>query len=388
MVVYTCPRCQKQFNQKCVFDKHINRKIPCLVKNIEDINIDDVNIDENVINIDDFYCSICDRHFSRSDALKKHMTSQMHMAYQMRKKTKKAQINNNIKTNAGVINQVIGDKNIIINENYYLLSFGQEEIDKLTTKEKFLIFFSDDNPIIMIIVKTNLNPLRTEYHNVGVTNSKKSGYGIIYNGKAWVRKDIDSILNDLLNSKKADLFKIYAEIKEFLSEGDTKIIENKLYDIGNTITPKLDHHVKFKRKLASNLTTLFYNDRSLVLDAIKKSGKPIIDNTKENDLRCDQYDFDDIDKKMKLKQNMQKNMQRIILKREIAKDLLRQIDGDMIDDDHELLIILIDQTTDLDVIDVIMRLIDKAYCFGYEINNKIVEKQIKKDARMDKILFN
>ena len=121
------------------------------------------------------------------------------------------------------------------------------------------------------------------------------------------------------------------------------------------------------------------------LDAIKKSGKPIIDNnTKENDLRCEHYDFNDIDKKMKLKQNMQK----IILKREIAKDLLRQIDDDMIDDDHELLIILIDQTTDLYVINVIMRLLNKAYCFGNEINNEIIEKQIKKDAKIEKILFN
>ena len=143
MVQYTCERCKLQFNKKSTYDDHLHRKIPCSIK-LEPIE----NNKEN-------YCKICDRHFSRSDALKRHQRSQMH------KSTKGKQVvNNYAKTRNGNINQVIGDKNVIINKNYYFISpFNHEEIDKLTPEEKLAIFASNENPIVMIIIKTNLNPI-------------------------------------------------------------------------------------------------------------------------------------------------------------------------------------------------------------------------------------
>ncbi|XWV26788.1 hypothetical protein QJ857_gp0263 [Tupanvirus soda lake] len=363
MVVYTCERCQKQFSQKCVFDKHVNRKIPCQITN------------EPVIIQKENYCGICNRQFSRSDTLRRHMKSQLH------KKIKEAQINNHIRTNNGVINQIIGDKNIIINENYYFLSpFGQEEIDGLTTKEKFAIFLSDDNPIVMIIVKTNLNPLKPQYHNVGYTNLN-SGYGLIYNGDTWERKEIESIMNDLLNSKRKDLLKIYTEIKDFLSEADSKNIENKLDTVDKNVEPKLEQHIKSKRKLVMNLKTHLFNNRFLVLNAIRKSQKTVIDSNKKNkNSWSDRYDFDDIEKKIKL------NIQKINLKKEMAKDILEKIDE--IDDiEYESIIKLIDDTTDINVLNIIIRLLNKTFCFCDDFNSDVLEDKIKNENEINEILF-
>lgn len=33
MVKYSCERCGKSFDRKCRYDEHINRKIPCRIKN-------------------------------------------------------------------------------------------------------------------------------------------------------------------------------------------------------------------------------------------------------------------------------------------------------------------------------------------------------------------
>ena len=52
------------------------------------------------------------------------------------------------------------------------------------------------------------------------------------------------------------------------------------------------------------------------------------------------------------------------------------------DDNYESLINLINRTNDLNAINVIIRLLNKAYCFGDEINNEIVKKQIQKKLKL------
>lgn len=195
------------------------------------------------------------------------------------KKTKSNEIKNNKNIGCQIINN--GNNTNTINNLYFISSLNDEEIDKLTTQDKLAIFSSKDNPIIMIILKTNLNPLIPEYHNVGYTDLN-SGYGYIFNGKTWEKKNIQSIMDDLLNSKRKDLFKIYEEIKEFLSEEENKSIEDRLDDVCNDIEPRLEHQVKSKRRLIINLKTNFYNNRHMIINSIKKSGKPII-STKMND---------------------------------------------------------------------------------------------------------
>ena len=135
----------------------------------------------------------------------------------------------------------------IINNNYYVLCpFSQEEINKLSTDDKICIFSSNENPIIMIVIKTNLNPETKEYHNVGYTDLN-NGYGYIYNGKIWIKKEIHSIINEILNSKQRDLLKIHDEIKDFLPEEENKLIENKLTEIRDCVEPKLETHVNRKK---------------------------------------------------------------------------------------------------------------------------------------------
>lgn len=372
MVTYTCDRCHKNFHQKCKFNKHISRKIPC-------------EINENKIeNNNDNYCNVCNKYFSRHDALKRHKNTQFHKLLK-----DKITIKNNAKTKYGNINQVIGDKNIVINNNYqFILPFGNEETDTLTPEEKLAIFASDTNPIVMIIIKTNLNPLTPQYHNVGYKNMNL-GWGFIYNGETWEKKEIEAIMNDLLNSKRKDLINIYNEIKEYLSEEQNKNIETKIDDIGNTVEPRLEHQVRSKKRLVLNLKTKFSDNRHLVIEAIKKSNKPIIDkyNTKTHNIDLKEgYTMEDVIRKMNHKKELSK---KINIKKELAKDLLQKIEGIKDNRGNEFCSIhnTIDKTTDINYLNIIIRLLNKSYCFGNKINEKVIENEIKKEEEINKLLF-
>jgi len=362
MVEHSCPKCSKKFNKKSNLNVHLNRKIPC------------DSADNSRLQ-----CEYCNKSFSRSDALCRHI------------KTIHADINEQKNTN--IKHNVIRDQNIyngdvinnINNIHFNLYPFGQDGIDKLSIDDMVCIFSSDENPMIMIIFKTNLNPKIIEYHNVGYTDLSK-GYGYIFNGKSWIKKEIIAIINEMLDSKQKDLIKIHEEIKDFLPEEANKLIENKLTEIRDCVEPRLETHIRSKRRLATNLKTRLCNNRHLLRESIKRSGKPKIGFETNNKRRniLGNMTIDELDRLVKLKKI---NTQKLNLKKELAKDLLEQI-NELNESNYLSLIKLIDETTDIKTINIITRLVNKSYCFGNEINNKIVEKQVMKEIEINNLLFN
>lgn len=143
MVQYKCETCQRIFTKKYNYDKHLERKIPCTIMS---------NLDKK----QKIYKCKCGKKFNRKDNLNRHRNKCQ--------KYKNISINN-----SGNIygDQIINNGKMIINNNnnYYILFPFSQEIDKLTTEDKICIFSSDENPIIMIVIKTNLNPNNPEYHN-------------------------------------------------------------------------------------------------------------------------------------------------------------------------------------------------------------------------------
>ena len=232
MVVYTCERCKKEFNKKNEYTRHLNKIYPC-----------QINENTEKKKLDEYFCDVCNKEYARLDTMNRHLESKKHkmntiMKMKTNKKIKNIQINGDAKnSNSITANNVTANNGDVVinnnnNNNYYIISpFGQNEIDKLSTLEKISTLLSQENPIVEIILITNLNPNKPEYHNIGYTDLK-SGYGVIFNGKTWERKEINVIINELMMTKKNDLFKIRIEISPFLSEEHKKIIEEKLNLIG------------------------------------------------------------------------------------------------------------------------------------------------------------
>jgi len=372
-----CERCKKRFNHKRRYEEHLSRKISCLIREDDIYDIDDnENKNEN-------HCKICSRSFSRKDTLERHKKTQLHKLL-AKKSIKKNNGKIAIKGNNNSNNKVIINNNK--NKNYYFISpFNQEEINELTPEEKIKIFSSNENPIVMIIIKTNLNPSTPQYHNVGYTNMNKA-CGYIFNGNTWQKKEICAIMNDLLNSKRKDLLKIYDEIKEYVSEEQNKNIQIKIDDIGNTVEPKLEHQVRSKRRLLLNLKNKFSNNKHLIIEAMNKSGKPIMEDceTKSNEIKFKEgYTLESVICDMNQKKE---NMKRIAIKKELALDLLKRI-NDLDKNEVESLIDTIENTNDIKILNIITRLLNLSFCFGNEINKETIQNKLQKDTEAEKILF-
>ncbi len=362
MVVYTCERCNKFFNKKFEYDKHINKISNCYPHKNDDIEPND------------YYCEICCKNFSRIDALKRHNKSKKHIM-KMSTHTKKININpikysnKNIKADRDV------NINNNSNNNYYFISpFGQEEIAKLTTIEKMSTLLSKENPIVEIILITNLNPQKPEYHNVGYTDLK-SGYGVMFNGKTWEKKEVNTMINDLLLTKKNDLFKIRLEMSPFLSSEHKKIIEEKLLNVKDNVEPRLEHHVTSKKKLVTNLKTHFVNGKAIIQQAIKNSGASFEENKSDNtDSWMNEYNFEDIDKQINL-MNMKKNLVKFL-----AREMAKQNYSDVIK--------LINEASSLAEINVIDRLLSRSLISKIKIDQELINKEILKDMYINNVILN
>jgi len=365
-----CERCGKKFYNKSHLDDHLNRKIPCIPKKINNIIDDDK----------DNYCKQCNKYFSRPYTLKRHFDT-IH--------NKNSTPNtNNATTKKGNINQVIatGDNSKIIINQYNLFSFSKDGTDCLDENEKVEIFFSPDgSPIEMIIIKVNLDPNKINHHNVGYTDNHL-GVGIIFDGNRWISERIDVILQILLESKEKDLLKIYEEIKDFLKDDTKNTIKNTLNDLNKILYPTNKININAKRKLTAHLKKHFFNNRNLVLEAMKYTDNKKITttNNQKNNLKNilkDGVTIKDVAKGIQLKK-------RINLKKEIAIHTLNKLIENMNGKEYKLLIDIINQTDNIKDLSTITHLLDKSYCFGNKISDKLIQHKINESIENDKILFN
>ena len=158
----------------------------------------------------------------------------------------------------------------------------------------------------------------------------------------------DVIINN--NYIAPDLLKICDELKKYSPETGVDNIETKIVAMKNYIRSESEIDFQAKKKFIVSIKNIMYNHSDLIKESAEKN-KIILD-----------------------------------LKRELAKNLLQQID-EIPGTECESIIKLINTTTDVNKINIILRLINKAYCFGSEINNSIIENQIEKEADIDEFLF-
>ena len=152
------------------------------------------------------------------------------------------------------------------------------------------------------------------------------------------------------NCDSSDLLKIYYKIKNYPPETEKKNIVTKIITTMDSIQSESEIEFDAKAKSLLSIKNIMYNHSDLIKESAKKN-KIILD-----------------------------------LKRRLAKNLLQQI-VEIHDSERESLIKLINTTTDINIINIILRSINKSYCFGSEISNSVIENQIEKEAEIDEFLF-
>ena len=357
MVTHQCSYCSKTFQKKSNLDRHLNKKNSC-------IGDDNPNLK----------CKHCGKHFCRKDSLNRHIKT---IHTDIINQTKKVNVNgdhNNVHSGTG--NQY---NNLNIN-CIIPYPYGYSKFDSLTAQDMLRIFFSESNPLTMIINETHLNPLTPEFHNVGITDLR-SGRGCFFSGDAWNTKSSNPLINDMLNHDYPDLLKISDELKKNLPEASKKDIDTKMINLQPYIKPVSVSDFQSQKKFINTLKQDLYNNRHLVKDAIKKSGKTIINGTNNKTMETPENET-----LKKLTEVYNNNIRILGPKRELAKNLLQDID-EIHGSEYESIIKLMNDTTDVNRINTISRLINKAYCFGSEINNSVIENQIEKETEIDEFLF-
>jgi uncharacterized C2H2 Zn-finger protein len=279
MVEYICNTCKKVYKHKSDYTKHLNKKIPCK-ENPPNIRQNPPNIRQNPPKKEEkrIMCMYCDKTFTRSDSLNKHVKD--------RCKVKKQQNENNEKILNGLINEMnemkqkIGElekenknlqltinnnkqnvnniknqQNIQINNNnnnIKILSFGKEDISHITDDVYKRILKKGMGSVPSLIEYIHFNKNKPENHNVYISNIR-SNYAMIYEELNWKLKDQKDVLERLFD--KIDILEEkFEELLKDLSEPTIELL-NEIF-ASRTETP-INNEIKKRIKL------LLYNKKEL-----------------------------------------------------------------------------------------------------------------------------
>jgi hypothetical protein len=192
-------------------------------------------------------------------------------------KTKNITNNTNNNTNNGSINNGSINNGQIINNHFNIVSFGEEDIKKLTQQEILSVLKSRSSALLNLVKMVHLNERLPEFHNV-LINNIKSNYGSIVDENKLILRKKDKIIADIISNRLSDLKELVNEYKEtkHLSKREKEILDEMIHiaenynlddeDIdGNMIKP-----TKKTKEMFDELIYAFYNNRSLIDRTLKK----------------------------------------------------------------------------------------------------------------------
>ena len=259
MINYVCEKCNKEFNKKSNYIKHINRKNPC---NKEELT---------------YKCNKCNKEFDKKINYTNHINKKKDCSILDFKKkynnleneiVQLKQINQELKIENNKINELLekcitSKNNIITNNtnnniinntnntiNIKLVNFGQENYTKLTKEEKQHILKYSKQSMANLIKYLHINDRIPEYKNVCVKNLRGKG-GYLYEGNKWMHLNYNILLMILFKNKINDLDKILAE-NENLNISSSKNIK----DLIDNYTDDMDTFIKNNKE---NIINMLYN---------------------------------------------------------------------------------------------------------------------------------
>lgn len=217
-VLYKCKKCGKEFNKKSNYKQHRQRKTKCNT------------------NKKSFKCNDCKKEYGRKDSLARHM---------------KICNNNNHNSNVNKNTKITINKDDT-NVNLILLNYPPNKYSFIADVGEILT--SDENFIMEIIKKTNINKNRPEHHNIYFPDLKKST-GEIYKNNKWNPIKIDEIINVMIENN-IDCLRTYLKDLGVLFD------KNLINKIKNTCKEFYD--TKSRKILADHIKILLFANRRMI----------------------------------------------------------------------------------------------------------------------------
>lgn len=302
-----CTKCGKIFNKKCNYERHINRKISCLLAsakvgeisanfggNVKDLaeiskpaHLYDIPVLHVIPDVDKLTCPNCGKKFARCDYRIKHCASrcpvkkQYHLDMEkllqkmiednqnMYKENKTLRSENeklkmtkvsNTMTNNTTTNNTYNILNVNSLSDIKLVAYGKEDMSFITPANYDKIFKRGRNAVIEFIQFLHFNASHPENHNIYISNIRDD-YALIFDGSRWMLQQRNKVLDDMYIDSISTLDDKYYERKK--TNPDLIVTKFEQF-LEKRTDDKVVNDIKAELKL------LIYNYRYMVEEARKK----------------------------------------------------------------------------------------------------------------------
>ena len=312
MVTYNCEKCNKSFDLKGDYKRHINRINPCKINDSIDSLLSqdkesvvaqksntDSHIKKTILKIDsslkkEYKCPECNILFSKNSNLHRHKKICKikikkenevkekifkQLLEEMKEQNKKLEIiieenkelknkvqkieNKNI--NNGTINtnnNTLDQSNITNNINIQLVAYGKEDYEKLTDKEYQIIINKGFKSVQELVKNLHFNKNRPENHNIYISNIRDNNV-MIYDGRKWQLRNRKETIEELYIAKKDILVDKFDELLNKLPEHAINKFERFIND---------EQENEIKNGIIQELKLILYNNKNIPLKTKKRLG--------------------------------------------------------------------------------------------------------------------
>ena len=252
---YKCERCLKEFDQKCNYTHHINKKFKC-----KEVAQKSTILAQKctILTESEIECKYCGKIFSRTFTLNRHidgyckvkknndskmeeLLERLIKIEENNKEMKEKMIlleteNANYKNIINNTQNNIGTQNIQNNNtiNVKILAYGKEDTSKITVNDYKKILGRGMNSVPAFVEKLHFDINSPENHNVYISNLRDE-YVLMYDGKIWRLNNRDEALQQLYEDKSDILETKFEELITKLDEPTIKIFNRflKIKDDGH-----------------------------------------------------------------------------------------------------------------------------------------------------------
>ena len=285
MVTYICDLCEKVFNHKSTYLRHINRKNKCKPKTKNNVkNENGIIYSQNGINIPkmEYYnstiCIYCKKSYSTVYNLNKHKKKckfkkdtdkkeellellkleiktdiekeNLFLKHQINNLQKELEVKINKTTN---INYNINNTNCN-NKTINILAYDKTDLSHLSDKDYESIMKKCFNCVPSFIKEAHFNPLKPENKNLYISNIKQN-FIMKYNGEKWILSKQEDTLNELYENSSNILEDKIEDWEINKYKYDPTAVEKfyKFLEIKDKDT--------FKNKIKDDIKLILYNNK-------------------------------------------------------------------------------------------------------------------------------
>jgi hypothetical protein len=273
-----CEKCQGSFKSQYFYDRHKNKKFPCVPE------------ERKKMNMENRMCSYCKHVFGEAYILKEHLPKckfKMDVIDDSKCQIIETndltqiitQLNNHVMNQSNELKELkeeIKKINIVNNNNTFNIQnnitvtpYGKEDLSYLTLTDYTKIFNKGCYSIPEMIKLIHCNKDKPEFMNIYIKNFKDE-YMFTFDGKDWDIEKKDDVLNNMIKNKKYLLERKFDDMQSSLPKYAITMFKKFLERSDNN---------EVIANIKDELKNIFYKNRNHVLNTTKKPRKKICNNS-------------------------------------------------------------------------------------------------------------